>query len=244
MKIGIFGYGEIGSSIEKIYKDFDNYEIKIKDLERDDGFESIEVLNACIPYSKNFIKIVSEEIKKFNPKLTIIHSTMEPETTLEISNLISEKYSIVHSPVRGMHPNLYKGIKVFVKYIGGNTKESRNEAKKHLESLGINVKVFDKSTTTELGKLLDTTYYGLAIAWHGEMKKLCDKYKLNFEEVTTDFNKTYNEGYKKLGKDNVVRPVLFPPINNKIGGHCIITNAKILGENFDSKALDLIFKYS
>tara|TARA_Y100000310_G_scaffold221576_1_gene223166 strand:+ start:21345 stop:22079 length:735 start_codon:yes stop_codon:yes gene_type:complete len=243
MKIGILGYGEIGSSIEKIYKDFDNYEIKIKDLERDDDFENIEVLNICMPNVENFIEIVSQEIKKFNPKLTIIHSTIAPETTLKISNLISKENYVVHSPVRGLHPNLYEGIKTFVKYVGGDTEKSRNEAKKHLESLGINVRVFDKSTTTELGKLLDTTYYGLVIAWHGEIKKLCDKYKLNFEEVATDFNKTYNEGYKKLGKNNVIRPVLFPPPNNKIGGHCIITNAKILKKYFDSEALDLIFKY-
>tara|TARA_Y100000296_G_C5175068_1_gene259611 strand:- start:2774 stop:3508 length:735 start_codon:yes stop_codon:yes gene_type:complete len=244
MKIGILGYGEIGSSIEKIYKDFDNYEIKIKDLEKDDGFENIEVLNICIPYSKDFIEVVSKEIKKFNPKLTIINSTISPETTLKIGNLIPKENYIVHSPIRGIHPNLYEGIKTFVKYIGGDTEESRNEAKKHLENLGINVKVFDKSITTEFGKLLDTTYYGLVIAWHGEMKELCDKYKINFEEAVSDFNKTYNEGYKKLGKDNVIRPVLFPPLNNKIGGHCIITNAKILEKYFDSKFLDLIFKYS
>lgn len=244
MNVGIFGYGEIGKSIEKIYKDFDNYKIRIKDLKRDDDFEGIETLNICIPYNGSFIDIVSKEIKKFKPKLTIIHSTIAPETTLKIKVLIPEECHIVHSPIRGEHPKLYEGIKIFVKYVGGDTEESRNKAKKHLENLRINVKVFDKSLTTELGKLLDTTYYGLTIAWHGEMKKLCEKHKTNFEEVVTNFNKTYNKGYKKLGKDNVVRPILFPPENNKIGGHCIIQNAKILRNYFDSKALDLIFKYS
>jgi UDP-N-acetyl-D-mannosaminuronate dehydrogenase len=244
MKIGILGYGEIGSSIEKIYKDFEGYEIKIKDLERNDGFEGIEILNICMPFDETLIEVVSKEIKKFKPRLTIIHSTIAPETTSKIKDLVPEECDIVHSPVRGVHPELRKGIKTFVKYIGGDTEEGRNEAKKHLENLGINVKVFDKSLTTELGKLLDTTYYGVAIAWHGEMKKLCDKYKVNFEEISTDFNKTYNEGYKKLGKENVIRPVLFPPENNKIGGHCIITNAKLLSKYFDSEALDLIFKYS
>jgi hypothetical protein len=244
MKIGILGYGEIGRSIEKVYNNFNHYEIKIKDLERDENFEQIETLNICIPNSENFINIVSEEIKRFKPKLTIIHSTVAPETTSKINALIPEECHIVHSPVRGTHPELCEGIKTFIKYIGGDTEESRNKAKKHLEELGISVKVFNKSITTELGKLLDTTYYGVAIAWHGEMKKMCDKYGANFEEVSTDFNKTYNEGYKKLGKDNVIRPVLFPPADNKIGGHCVVPNAKILSKYFDSKALDLVLEYS
>ena len=33
---------------------------------------------------------------------------------------------------------------------------------------------------------------------------------LDFMEVMTKFNHTYNEGYKKLGKTNVGRPVHLP----------------------------------
>jgi UDP-N-acetyl-D-mannosaminuronate dehydrogenase len=108
--------------------------------------------------------------------------------------------------------------------------------------LGIKTKVFQPSITTEIGKLLDTTYYALCIAWHGEMKKLCDKYKIDFEKAVTDFNKTYNEGYKKLGKPNVIRPVLYPP-RSGIGGHCLCENAEILQKYFKSQALELILKY-
>jgi UDP-N-acetyl-D-mannosaminuronate dehydrogenase len=113
-----------------------------------------------------------------------------------------------------------------------------------LEKLGLKTKVFYPSVTTELGKLLDTSYYGLCIAWHGEMKKISDKLGVNFEEVVTAFNKTYNEGYKKLGKSNVVRPVLYPPQKTGgIGGHCVIPNAELLKKYFKSKALDLILEY-
>jgi hypothetical protein len=41
----------------------------------------------------------------------------------------------------------------------------------------------------------------------------------------TDFNKTYNAGY--VLKPNVIRPVLYAP-SGKIGGHCVVPNAKIL----------------
>jgi UDP-N-acetyl-D-mannosaminuronate dehydrogenase len=230
-KIGIIGYGEVGQAISKFYKN-----PKIKDLNRDDGLEGVEILHICIPWSENFVEIVKKEINKINPKLTIIHSTVAPGTVKKIGGMV------VHSPVRGVHPNLYEGIKVFVKYIGADDKKAGEAAKKHLESLGIKTKVFYPSTTTEIGKILDTTYYGLVIAWHGEMKKICDKFGVDFEKAVTDFNKTYNEGYKKLGKENVVRPVLYPP-ENGIGGHCVVPNAEILKEYFKSEAIDLILKY-
>lgn len=230
-KIGILGYGEVGQAIAKFYKN-----PKIKDLVRDDGLEGIDVLHVCLPGNKDFIKIVKGEIKAIGPKLTIIHSTVEPGTTKKIGGIV------VHSPIRGIHPHLFEGIKTFVKYIGADGKEAGELARKHLEGLGIKTKVFYPSATTEIGKLLDTTYYGLVIAWHGEMKKICDKFGINFDEAITDFNTTYNEGYTKLGKSNVIRPVLYPP-KEGIKGHCVIPNAGILKKYFKSKALDLLLEY-
>ena len=163
-------------------------------------------------------------------------------TTDSIKKKIPLNCGIVHSPVRGVHPNIYEGIKSFVKYIGADDEESSEKAETHLKSLGLNARVLSGSKESEMGKLLDTTYYGLVIAWHGEMNKLCKEYKVNFDEAVTEFNKTYNEGYTKLGKHNVVRPVLYPP-NPKIGGHCVINNAKILKKFWKSKAIELIMDY-
>lgn len=238
-KVGILGFGEVGRAIAKFYGSTGSPQVKIKDLKRDDDLKGVEILNVCISWSDNFIKIIIEEIKKIKPKLTIIHSTVAPGTTKKIAQ--STKLLIVHSPVRGVHPNLYGGIKTFVKYIGTDNKKAGKLAKKHLEGLGIKTKVFQPSLTTELGKLLDTSYYGLCIAWHGEMKKICDKFGVNFEKTITDFNKTYNEGYKKLGMFHVVRPVLYPP-KKGIAGHCVIQNAEILNKYFKSKTLDAILE--
>lgn len=229
--VGILGYGQVGQAIAKFYQN-----PKIKDLDRDNGLKGVDILHVCIPYSSKFVNIVKKEIRKLRPKLTIIHSTVAPGTTKKIGGMV------VHSPIRGTYPYLYKGIRTFVKYIGADKKNAGLLAKKHLESLGIKTKVFQPSLTTELAKLLDTSYYALCIAWHGEMKKLCDKFKLDFDKVVTDFNKTYNQGYTKLGKKNVVRPILTPP-NHFIGGHCLIPNTTILKKYFKSKALDLISKY-
>jgi UDP-N-acetyl-D-mannosaminuronate dehydrogenase len=230
-KIGILGFGEIGKAVAKFYKN-----PKIKDLDRDDDLRGAEVLHVCIPWRKDFAKIVGKEIKKINPKITIIHSTVAPGTTKKISGMI------VHAPIRGIHPHLYEGIKNFVMYIGADNKKAGMVAKKHLENLGIKTRLFMPSATTEMGKLLDTTYYGVCIAWHGEMKKMCDKAKIDFDKAVTDFNITYNEGYSKLGKKNVIRPVLYPP-KGRIGGHCVIPNAKILKKYFKSMAAEMILKY-
>lgn len=231
-KIGILGYGEVGQAIAKFYRN-----PKIKDLKRDDGLKGVEILHVCLPWMSNdFVKIVKKEIKKIKPRLTIIHSTIAPGTTKEIGGMV------VHSPIRGMHPNLYPGIKTFLKYIGADNKKAGKSAERHFKKLGIKTKVFQSSITTEIGKLLDTSYYGLCIAWHGEMKKICDKAKIDFDKAITDFNQTYNEGYKKIGKKNVIRPVLYPP-KGGIAGHCIIPNAKILKKYFKSKGLDLILDY-
>ncbi|MFH1401620.1 MAG: hypothetical protein ABIG40_01525 [Parcubacteria group bacterium] len=239
--VGILGFGEIGQAMAEFYDSADAPRIKIKDLNRDDDLRDVKILHVCIPWSEKFVQIVKNEIKKAKPALTIIHSTVAPGTTLRLAQG-KQKTMVVHSPVRGVHPHLFEGIKTFVKYIGTDNKEAGKLAQKHLENLGIKTKVFMPAATTEIGKLLDTAYYGLCIAWHGEMKKICDKLGINFEEAASDFNQTYNEGYKKLRKTNVLRPVLYPP-ENGIGGHCVISNAGILKKYFKSEALNLILKY-
>lgn len=237
-KIGILGLGEVGQAIARFYKN-----PRIKDLGRDDGLTGVEILHICIPWSKNFVKIVKNEIRAVEPKLTIVHSTVAPGTTKKIIAGLPQVYRrVVHSPVRGMHPDMYPGIKTFVKYIGADDKKSSKLAERHLRNLGIKTKTFMPSAATELGKLLDTTYYAVIIAWHGEMAKMCRRYGVNFEDAISDFNRTYNEGYEKLGKKNVVRPVLYPP-KEGITGHCIIPNAEILKQYFKSRALDLVLQY-
>ncbi len=235
MKVGILGYGEVGQAIAKFYEN-----PKVKDLNRDDGLEDIDILHICIPWDDNFVEAVSNEICQIEPMLSIIHSTVEPFTTLSL--YLKLKYSIVHSPIRGLHPNLYEEIKVFTKYIGYHDTKSKKLAEEHFESLGIKTKSFRPSVITELGKLFSTTSYGLYIAWHGEMKKICDEYEIDFEKVVTDFNITYNEGNKRLGRDNVIRPILYPP-QKGIGGHCIIPNVEILNKCFKNEIFDLILKY-
>jgi UDP-N-acetyl-D-mannosaminuronate dehydrogenase len=245
-KVGILGYGEIGGSLAKVYEDYpQKFEIAIKDLNRDDGLDNLSVLNICIPYNDKFITIVTNQIVESNADLTIIHSTVLPGTTAKIKSMLSKKFKVVHSPVRGVHPELYEGIKTFVKFVGAEDDMSRRSAIRHLAKLDIKTEHCDNSVTTEIGKALSTTYYGVVIALHGEMSDFCSQVGANFDQAITRFNQTYNTGYSELGKDNLVRPVLYPPKGSPpfIGGHCVVSNAELLLEEFKSESLNLIMKY-
>ncbi len=236
-RIGVLGYGEVGRAVAGLYPESP----LIKDLERDDGLDNLDVLNVCIPYSEGFVDIATNVVESTVAKLVIIHSTVIPGTTAKVSDVTG--VSAVHSPVRGMHPDLLDGLKTFVKYVGTEDAEVGHQAVKHLEMLGLKTRMFMPARTTELAKLLSTTYYGVCIAWHGEMKRICDRFSVPFEKAVIDWNTTYKKGYEDLGRDEVVRPILYPP-DGSIGGHCVVSNAKLLSKMVDSMALDLVLKYS
>lgn len=246
MKIGILGYGEIGQAIHKLYVNrglATPFHVSIKDLDRDDGLVDLDVLNVSIPCNSSFdfIETVKDVILSSKAKLTIVHSTVEVGTIRKLKGLIPQA-GVVHSPCRGVHPNLYEGIMTFVKFVGAPAIPDARAAEAHLNSLGVKTIVCDNSETTELAKLLDTSYYGICIAYHGEAKKACEKFGANFDQVMTTYNRTYNEGYTALGKSSVVRPVLTPP-EGGIGGHCVVENAELLSKQFNSPALDFIVTY-
>lgn len=244
-KIGILGYGEIGRAIAGLNS---NYKVVVKDsntdLNKHDDMVDIMVLNICIPYSDEFGSAVHFYIHKYRPELTIIHSTVKPCTTEKLQLAAPDGCYVVHSPIRGKHPDLLEDIKSFTKYVGSDTATGLGLAYSYLIDIGIkNVKLFKASRITELGKLLSTTYYGLTIAWHGEMAAMCEQYDVPFESAVTDFNLSYNDGYSANGGARFTRPVLTPP-DKEIGGHCVIPNAKLLSEDIQSMALELILQYS
>lgn len=245
-RIGILGYGEVGKAIAALYPVAGAPYVFIEDTSSspmhtfDDAqaYGGINILHVCIPYSSQFVAEVAKYIKQFAPgALIIIHSTVPVGTTEKVREAAGiVGIATVHSPVRGVHPDLTRGIKTFVKYIGADSPTAGAAAAAHFARLKIKAQVVHKSKTTELMKLLDTTYYGLCIAFHAYAEKLCVESDVFFERVMTDPNNTYNAGYTKLGKQGVVRPILYPP-DGPIGGHCVIPNAALLKEQFGEDPL-------
>ena len=210
MKNVIVGYGEVGKGLHKVIKG--DVHDPFKQMEARGEYQ---VLHVCIPYTKGFIKTVKEYQKKFVPELTIIHSTVPVGT--------SKKLGAVHSPIRGVHPDIDKGIRTFVKFFGG---EQAKEASAIFSKLGIKTHCTPKSETTEALKLWDTTQYGIMILVNRAIHLWCKIRKVDFDVVYTLGNETYNEGYKKLKRPEVVRPYL-KHTTGIIGGHCVRQNAHL-----------------
>jgi len=245
----IVGNGEVGSSLKKVLeKRKEKKSIKIIDIKDESDFQSTLQNDKCIslhitiPYfNKDFLDYCLTFINCFEPVLVIIHSTVPVRTTERLQALVDKKNRekkivIVHSPVRGQHPHLEESLLYFVKYIGTADNDAYLLAKKELSNM--KTKWFDNPRATELGKLLCTSYYGVCISWHKEMKRICDHFGVKFDDAVTDINTTYNAGYKKF-RPNVIRPTLYPP-EGAIGGHCVVPNANLLERQLKSKFLELI----
>jgi hypothetical protein len=91
----------------------------------------------------------------------------------------------------------------------------------------IDCRCYDDSDITEAIKLWDTTQYGWQIVLAKEISKWCKLHGLNFDDVYREPNINYNDGYKSLDMDYVVRPWL-KDMPGPIGGHCVIPNCEIL----------------
>jgi len=216
MKSIIIGAGEIGKSLHNVLKNA--HEVYLRDVEEVDIPTDIEVMNICYPYHKNFIKTTKEYIKQYSPKVVIVHSTVPVGT--------SEKLDAVHSPCHGKHPNLQKGILTFVKYVGGEDPEKVYIAKEYLTQAGIEAQMVASSRTSELSKIMCTSYYGWNIVFMKEMQKICKKHGVPFHEVYTDWNHLYDIGYADLNMPQFIIPVL-DPMPGKIGGHCVVNNTDL-----------------
>lgn len=250
----IIGLGEIGSAWFSILSNtkIEILGIDIKGNKEKKGRKNIKksgkrIMHICMPFIKDFEKTVSQYIKEYKPDLVIINTSCKVGSARKVYSICKAgnlpNTRIVHIPVRGVHPNIDKGIKTFVSAIGpvnnssGKNDSSGKMAHDYLNMLGIKSDVFNSSEETEMAKLLDTSYYGWNILFAKQVLELCKEYGLDFDNVYTKFNKSYNDGYKKLGKSSVIRPVLIPPQifnrrigikNNKIDGHCVRTNLEIL----------------
>ena len=228
----IIGAGEIGTSLGNVLSSV--YEVVYDDIrfeKHPDG--NFNTLNICYPYSDKFVEITKNYINKYQPKLTIIHSTVRVGTTRKLGK------GVVYSPINGRHPHLELSIKTFIKFIGGISGEDTYSASEFFRVAGIKTIIFSSPEATEFAKIFCTTYYGWNLIFTKEMVKLCEENNLPFHEVYTIWNNVYNEGYMKLNESRFLRPVLLP-MKGEIGGHCVIPNCDL----FDSSLTKVVKQFN
>ncbi len=239
--VSIIGFGEIGKPLGQLLAGrFSVYPMDPKVYPEYTGDQiTCNFLHICIPGSlDNFNEIVLEYIEKFEPKYTIIHSTVIPGTTRAIEELV-KKYSkeesqetckVVFSPVQGKHADnkMKREMLNYPKYLGATSLEIAQTVKVHLGEIGFDVLIMNNPEEAEWSKIVATSYFGLMISWAQEMERLCDKHELDYNCITHFF---------PLADDFTP-----PHIPGIIRGHCVIQNLDLWEKVGKSDFVDLIRK--
>jgi hypothetical protein len=227
----LLGFGEVGQALYKTFKPYHDIDVLDKDgWVFSPSLISYTILMVAIPChdTDKFVTIVSDTIKKYGIKHTIIFSSIPIGTTSKIPNS-------VHSPVEGRHSNLAHSMIVFKRFVGGKRTRSLY---RFFKQAGFNVEWVKKPEWTEAIKLMSTTNYGINIEYGRFMDSLCKTLDIPWELVK-QYNESYNRLYAILGENGIKRYILNPP-KGKIGGHCVRQNAELLRMIKDSPFLDCI----
>lgn len=208
----IIGAGEVGTALANVLRP--HYPVTLVDL-NPPLLEDVGFMHICFPYSEGFVASVLVYVARYRPYFVVIHSTVPVGT--------SRKCHATHSPIRGNHYDMERSLKTIVKFVGG---EGSDAVADYFMQAGIPVQVCRKPETTELAKLLCTTFYGVCIEYVKAAERQCQEEGVPFSEAFTLWQRTYNEGYAALGRPDVQRPVL-APIQSKIGGHCVLPNTEL-----------------
>jgi len=245
MNVLIVGYGEIGHAIHDIVKE--KYTTYILDPSKNMYVESdvkIDIIHICIPYSRfdtNFFVTISNLLQTY-PKVqtVIINSTIDTECFKCCDLDFFQNVLFIHHPIRGTYPNIALDIKRFVNFIGLITPKTCEFATRmhefcsvYYSNLGIQIEYFDSYHETVFAKLLNTSWYGMQIAFAIESLSICEHQSLNFDQVYTRMMETDEIGRKYSmqangnieSKEKIPRPVMFP---GEMGGHCILPNLELL----------------
>lgn len=203
----VLGAGQVGRAVAEVLGD-----AELRDI--GDPVTPADVIHVCFPYSDQFEAAVLDYQVRYQPSLTIIHSTVPVGT--------SRRLGAVHSPVTGRHPDLATSVLTFVKFFGG---EQAADAAAIFEARGVRTEVVPDPETTEAGKLWATLQHGWLVALEKEAHRFAGAHGADPDIAYRRFNEVYNEGYARLGE-----PWHLPILRHMpgpIGGHCVIPNARL-----------------
>ncbi len=220
----VIGLGEIGKPLMNLLSR--SHDVVGKDIEPLDLQEPVEVMHICYPYEiGDFVGTTVEYIRQYKPSLVIINSTVVPGTSRQIQEQV--EVPVVYSPIKGKHWKMEDDLLYYPKFVAGFEEEAAVQAGTHFLRVGMKVRLFKPVEGLELAKLIETTYFGLLIAWAQEVERLAKQVEADYYDVMS-----FTEGIPYLP------PQIFTP--GYIGGHCVIPNIHLLLTKFQSKFFDAI----
>lgn len=222
----VVGLGEIGRPLFNLIEKAGVPCVGV-DLQPVEVKQDVSLLHLCIPFDVplGFVETAVAYADKYRPRLMVVNSTVRPGTTREIEQRSS--VPTVYSPVRGKHTKMEAELTHYQKFVAGTRPQAVSAAVDHFGSLGMKTATMATPETLELAKLLETTYFGLLIAWAQEMERMGRKVGADYFELANFFAEV---GY-------LPSHVFVPGF---IGGHCVMPNIGILKTLFESGMLDAI----
>jgi UDP-N-acetyl-D-mannosaminuronate dehydrogenase len=222
----VVGLGEVGKPLHTILQKRDPEVIGI-DIEPVTVDRHVGIMHVCFPFvaEEEFRSAVAGYARKYSPELIVINSTAVPGTTRGIEEQVG--IPCVYSPIRGKHTKMVEDIYMYVKFVAGTDVQSAKRVQGHFIDAGLKSEIMSAPEALELAKLLETTYFGVLIAWAQEMNRFAEAVHADYLEVGRFFREI---GY--------LPDVLFQP--GFIGGHCVMPNIALLKRRFESDFLDVV----
>jgi UDP-glucose/GDP-mannose dehydrogenase family, central domain len=218
----VVGLGEIGGPLLEILREA--HHAAGRDIE-DRPFDGVQVLHLCFPYTSDFVSSACRYVSLYEPGVVVVNSTVVPGTTREIQ----EKTGVpaVYSPVRGKHARMTDELRGYRKFVAGTSAPAVSLVEDHFAAVGITTQRMSSPEALELAKLLETTYFGVLVAWAQEMDRFAEAVGADYWE-TTDF-------FEEID--------FFPPVGFQpgyIGGHCVMPNLELLEQARHSPFIDVM----
>jgi len=209
----VVGVGEVGEPLAQVLERV--APVLRLDLEPRDFTDRIGVMHICFPFrnSEEFKAAVVGHIRRFEPALTIINSTVIPGITRAIAHASGRP--VCYSPVRGKHVEMAKALLHYAKFVAGTDTRAVDAAIEHFKVAGMKTWRVSTPDTLELAKLAETTYFGLCIAFTQELNRYAQATGVNYDEAAHFFEEV----------EFLPRQTFFPGF---IGGHCVIPNIHLL----------------
>jgi UDP-N-acetyl-D-mannosaminuronate dehydrogenase len=216
----VVGLGEVGRPLLEILSG--THQAAGRDIE-DQPFHGVRILHLCFPFGPGFVSAARGYVSRYEPDLVVVNSTVVPGTTRAIQQVTGT--AAVYSPVRGKHARMTEELRRYRKFVAGTSGEAVAAVEDHFAAAGLATQRMSSFEALELAKLLETTYFGVLVAWAQEMDRFA-------ASVGADYYETLGF-FEEIG--------FFPPVGFEpgyIGGHCVMPNLDLLEQVRRSALID------
>jgi UDP-N-acetyl-D-mannosaminuronate dehydrogenase len=218
----VVGLGEVGGPLLEVLGG--THQAAGRDID-DKEFHGVRILHLCFPFGVNFVSAATRYVELYRPEVVVVNSTVIPGTTRAIEQETGTP--AVYSPVRGKHTRMAEELQRYTKFIAGTSPEALATVEAHFTAAGVATRRMSSFESLELAKLLETSYFGVLVAWAQEMDRFAAAADADYWETAAFF--------EEIG---FLPPVSFEP--GYIGGHCVMPNLELLERVRQSPWIDTI----